>query len=180
VIVMIASTVVFGRVIFEIALVAPGILKTTALPLLLMGGYMALISAVTFLLAERRAGKPAEREPPSNLTAAIIFGLLYAAVLIGVAAAKEHYGNSGLYTVAALSGLTDMDAITLSSAQLIKSGGLEADTGWRLILVGSMSNIVFKAGVVAVLGSPRLLGRIAVVFALSIAGGAALFAFWPR
>ena len=113
------------------------------------------------------------------MIAAIVFGLLYTAVLLGVAGAKKYFGDAGLYTVAALSGLTDMDAITLTAAQMIQSGRIEADTGWRLILVGAMSNILFKAGVVALLGTPRLLASIAAAFLLTMAGGGALLAFWP-
>ena len=48
--------------------------------------------------------------------------LLYAVVLVAVAAARDHFGQGGLYAVAALSGLTDMDAIMLSTTQLIHSG----------------------------------------------------------
>ena len=105
--------------------------------------------------------------------------MLYAAVLIGVAAAKEHFGRTGLYSVAVLSGLTDMDAITLSTAQLIEDGRMEVSTGWRLILVGAMSNLLFKGAVVALLGAPRLLGYVAASFGLSLAGGAAILAWWP-
>ena len=53
-----------------------------------------------------------------------------------VAAAKEHFGETGLFLVASLSGLTDVDAITLSTAQLIQSGHVSTDTGWRMILTG--------------------------------------------
>lgn len=46
----------------------------------------------------------------------ILFGGLYGLVLISVAASKEHLPQSGLYVIAALSGLADLDAITLSTA----------------------------------------------------------------
>jgi uncharacterized membrane protein (DUF4010 family) len=72
-----------------------------------------------------------------------------------------------------------MDAITLSTAQLFRSDQLEASTGWRLILVGAMANIVFKGGVVAAVGQRRLLGRIAVGFGVSIGVGVLLLLFWP-
>jgi uncharacterized membrane protein (DUF4010 family) len=64
--------------------------------------------------------------------------------------------------IAALSGLTDMDAITLSTARLVQAGaennGLSATDGWRLIVIAAMSNLTFKVGLVAVSGSRRLLG----------------------
>jgi uncharacterized membrane protein (DUF4010 family) len=84
-----------------------------------------------------------------------------------------------MYAVAAISGLTDMDAITLSTAQLVQAGKIQADTGWRMILIGAMSNLFFKAGAVALLGSRAMLKRVAIVFALSLAGGAGILLFWP-
>lgn len=179
VIIVIASTVVFGRVLFEIAVVAPGIFWQAAPPLVWMAVYMALISAVAFFFTRRQTIEVAKHAPPSNLVAAIVFGLLYAVVLFGVAVARRHFGDAGLYTVAFVSGLTDMDAITISSAQMIQAGRVSPETGWRLILVGALSNILFKAVAVAFLGSRQLAGRVAVLFALSMAGGIALIFFWP-
>jgi uncharacterized membrane protein (DUF4010 family) len=122
---------------------------------------------------------PGPDEPPSSIRSAIVFALLYAVVLFGVAAANEHFGQQGLFGVAAISGLTDMDAITLSMAELVGSGDVEATMGWRLILTGGLANLVFKAGVVAVLGSRRMFGLVALAFGLSIVAGSLLIWLWP-
>jgi len=60
---------------------------------------------------------------PFSLTAAVQFGVLFAAVLLVVAAAERYFPGQGYYIVAALAGLTDVDAITLSMAGLARSGG---------------------------------------------------------
>jgi uncharacterized membrane protein (DUF4010 family) len=178
VVVMIASTIVFCRVLFEVWLVAPGILPEIYAPMLVMMLFTALVSAV-FYFAVR--GEKAEAPIPggNQLRAAMVFGALYAIVLLGIAAAKDTLGQQGLYLVAAVSGLTDMDAITLSTAQLVKTGEIASDTGWRLILVGFMSNMVFKAGVVGVLGTRRMFATVCLLFGVVIAGGAALVLLWP-
>jgi len=178
-VIMIASTVVFGRVAIEVALVAPSIVSAVLPPLAVMMGLMALVSAGLYLFRRGEAAEVPAGEDPSDLKAAIIFGLLYAVIIFAVAVAKEHFGNRGLYTVAALSGLTDMDAITLSTAQLVKTGKLPVDIGWRMIVLGGLSNLVFKGAAVALLGHRRLLGRIAVVFGIALAGGVLLLALWP-
>lgn len=179
-VIVIASTVVFGRVLFEIAVVAPGLLAQVAPPLAAMMAWMVVVSAATFWTSRADLGRSGEDEAPKDLKAAVIFGALYAGVLIAVAAVEDRFGHAALYGVAALSGLTDMDAITLSSAQLMKDGTVEVATGWRLILVGGMANLVFKAGAAAVLGTGELARRIVVPFGISLAGGAALLALWPR
>ncbi len=179
VVVMIAATIVFLRLGFEIFLVAPDALAALAWPLAAMTGWMALVTAGMLL-----AGRGQHTEAPvegraAELKVAIVFGVLYAVILFAVAAARQHFGQAGMYSVAALSGLTDMDAITLSTAQLVQVGKIQVDTGWRMILIGAMSNLVFKAGAVALLGSRAMLKRVAIVFALSLAGGLAILLFWP-
>lgn len=178
VMILIASAVVFLRVLFEIAIVVPGRAVTMGGPLLVM---FLLMLAVAWGAWRRERPAPTAHmaaEPGSDLRAAILFGLLYAAVLFAVAAARERFGTSGLYAVAALSGLTDMDAITLSTAQLVEAQRLEAATAWRLILVAAMANLVFKGIAVFALGSRGLARRIAAGFAISLAGGALILLFW--
>ena len=180
VVIVIASTVVFGRVLFEVAIITPAQLGAIAPPLIAMMFVMVALSAVSYLTSRtsfERAEQ--EQEPPSELGAAIVFGLLYAAVLLGVAAAKANFGESGMYVVAGLSGLTDMDAITLSTSQLVRSGDLGVATGWRLILVGALANLVFKGAIVVVLGTRKLASRVLTLFGLGMAAGIALLLLWP-
>jgi uncharacterized membrane protein (DUF4010 family) len=178
-VILIASTVVFARVLFEITLVAPDLLSVAGPPLILMMTFMGVLCAVAYVRSRHELIQPPEHEPPSERTAAIIFGLLYAAVILAVAAAKEHLGDRALYVVAGLSGLTDVDAITLSTAQLVNAGRLEADSAWRLVLVGAMANLAFKGVVAGSLGHRRLARRVAVLFSLSLAFGAVLLFTWP-
>jgi uncharacterized membrane protein (DUF4010 family) len=111
---------------------------------------------------------------PAELPAALIFAVIYAVVKFAVAAVNHYLDDSWLYLVALVSGLTDVDAITLSTSRLVEKGRIEADTGWRLILVGAMANLVFKGGICAVLGGRRLTLYIGVMFGASIVLGTVL------
>lgn len=178
-VVLVSMPVVLVRVIVEVAVVAPEILPVTLPPL----GFQLVLMTGVVALSFRRCGDltPAtgERHPPSDLRAAIGFGLLYMVVLIGVAAARDWFGDRGLYAVAAISGLTDMDAITLSSAQLVKAGQLEVGKCWRAILVGATANFCFKYGVIIALGHARLARLTLLPYAISFVGGIALIVLWP-
>src|SRR5690606_39343707 len=68
----------------------------------------------------------------------------YALILFTVAAAKDYFGESGLYVISIISGLTTVDAITLSLSHSLNSGELEVRLAWKLILVDSLSNLAFK------------------------------------
>ena len=53
------------------------------------------------------------------------------------------------------------------------------EEGWRLILTASLANLVFKAGVVGLIGHRRLLGKIAMLFSIPLVGGLLLIFLWP-
>lgn len=172
-----ASAVVFGRVLVEILLVAPGVFADTAPPVAAMMAFMAVLA----YWAQRRPDSSEEEAVPataSGMRSAIIFGALYAIVLLAVALAKTYFGDRGLYVVAALSGLTDMDAITLSTVQLIRTGSLDAVVGRQLILIGALANLVFKAGIVWTVAPRPLAKRVAKYFAAAFVAGGLILAFW--
>jgi len=177
IVIMIASTVVYVRILIEIAVVAPDFLKAVALPIaVLMGLTLAPGLVVWFRVREQSVAMP-EQENPTQLKSAVVFGLMYALVLFALAAARHYQGavgGEGLYVVAGLSGLTDMDAITLSTARMFKDAALDPADGWRLIVVAAMANLVFKATMAGVLGGRVLLQKIAILFAFPMAGGLAM------
>ncbi len=177
IVVCLSAGVVFFRVMLEIAVAAPGFLAAAALPFGALLGLFLLLAALLWTRHSREPEPIAPHENPSELKPALLFGLLYGVVLFATAAAREYFGISGLYTVSALSGLTDVDAITLSTAQLVRTAQLDPAIGWRLILVALLSNLLFKGGAIAVLGSRRLLARIAGPFLLALAVGALLLVF---
>jgi uncharacterized membrane protein (DUF4010 family) len=180
-VIIVASAVSFARVIVEIAVVAPHLLRATAPPLAMMLVWMAVLSAAAHVLArDDRDGKLPQTGNPAELKSALLFGLLYAIVILVVAFVKNRFGDRGLYPVAIVSGLTDMDAITLSTANLAKDGRLDAATTWRVVLLAALSNMVFKGVAAMSLGSPALRARIATFFGLALLGGLTILLLWPQ
>ncbi len=167
IVVLIASTVVFARLLLEMLAVAPALFAAAVLPFALMLLTLAALSGLLWLRSRDESNVMPEQENPSELKSAVFFGVLYAVVLFAAAAVKERFGSSGLYVVAALSGLTDVDAITLSTAQMVNAERLAADSGWRVILVAALSNLLFKAGAVAALGHRRLFLLIAAAYGVA-------------
>jgi uncharacterized membrane protein (DUF4010 family) len=178
-VVMIASTVVFVRVLVEIAVVAPRSFGALAPPILAMLGVGVALSAAVWITGRHEKPDLPEAENPAELRSALVFGALYAGVLLAVAFARDRFGTSGVYGVAALSGLADMDALTLSTSRLVGGGQLVPNDGWRAILLGALSNLAFKGGIVAFLGSRALLARIVLLFGAAVASGAAIWFLFP-
>ena len=178
-VVMIASGIVFVRVLAEIAVVAPAHFGRIAPPLVAMLILAAGIAVFLYFHTRNHRAVMAEHGNPADLRTAIIFGSLYAVVVFAVAWTNAEFGDRGLYLVALVSGLTDMDAITLSTSQLVGQDRLDTQTAWRMIRVASLANLVFKGALVAILGSRELLRRVAGAFGVMIVAGGALFWFWP-
>jgi uncharacterized membrane protein (DUF4010 family) len=139
-------------------------------PLLVPFGAMtiATLAAAFFCLRRGRSEEPAAAgevvlKNPFSLTSAVKFGLLFAAVLIVVAAAERYLPSQGYYLVAALAGLTDVDAITLSMAGLARNGGVDVRTVVGALVVAALANTVVKCGMVVAAASPRLRRSIVTV-----------------
>ncbi len=178
-VIMIAACISLVRVIVEIAAVASGSFAAMAPPLAVLLVVCVGISAVMAFTNRGKETPMPEQENPAEFKPAFIFAALYALVLLAVAAAKDHFGSAGLYIVGIISGLTDMDAITISTAQLADDGSVETDTAWRTIVIAAMANFVFKFGTVAALGTRALTIRVAVAFTGVLICGGLILWLWP-
>ena len=178
IIIWLASGVVYVRILIEIAAVAPGFLRTAAVPVLVVLGVVAVTAILMWNDQDPAAGSALEPRNPTQLRAAVAFGGLYAIILLAVAAAEASFGNAGLYATALLSGLTDIDAITLSTSRLVAGGRLDEDVAWRLILAASLSNLAFKLGVAWVLGGAKLARRLGAVTSAVTVVVVGLIVFW--
>jgi uncharacterized membrane protein (DUF4010 family) len=179
-VILIASAVSYLRVLIEVSLFAPSNLPALLPPLAAALVWVGTTAALAFLFFR---GGHEEMPPPANpaeLKSALIFGIIYAVVTLAVAAVKQQFGSTGLYVVAALSGLTDMDAITLSLARMVEGNHLEPDNAWRLILAASLSNFLFKGIAATFLGGWRLGLRLAPFFGVALLGGLLLICLWPK
>lgn len=179
VVVWIASGVVFVRVMLEIGAVAPSFLPIAAGPLAIMLALFLVLATFAWKSGTTPSDMPIEPGNPTELQPAVLFGAIYAVVIFFVAAAQDLLGDAGLYAVAAVSGLTDVDALTLSTSRLVATDRLSPDTGWRLVIVAVLSNLVFKLVLAASLGSRSFARRLGVLGGIAIAVGVGILFVWP-
>jgi uncharacterized membrane protein (DUF4010 family) len=152
--VILASTVMFVRVVVIVAVVNPGLRGEVALPMGLatLGGAAACL---VLWLRSGRARAPAQEiafSNPFDLVAALEFSLLFAVILLGSKAAATHLGTAGTYAAGLVAGATDVDAITLSMAKLADGGPLTQRVAATTIFLGTASNTLVKGLMAAVAG----------------------------
>jgi len=178
-IILIASGVAAARVMVEVAVAAGRAGEHMLPPLGVLLALIAVVACVVFAVAEKPDAEKSDQSNPAQLKSAILFGALYAVILLVTAAAKEIAGSEALYAVAVVSGFVDVDAITLSTSRLAATGKIEADTAWRLIAIATLANVVFKTGLAFALGSAALFARLILPVGTILAGGAILALAWP-
>ena len=96
---------------------------------------------------------------PTEIRTALTFGGLYALILVLSAWLQDVAGNRGIYLLALASGLTDVDAITLSSLRMFSMEKLTAAQTITAITLATLSNLAFKTGLVVVIGGAALARR---------------------
>lgn len=180
--VVIASTVMAGRIAALVVAVDPSLLKVLWIPLVAMG--LTGVLAALFLWRKSRyygqTGAGLEIRNPFRLSTVLTFGAAYAVVLFLVKAGQAFLPTGSTTAVAALSGLTQIDAITLSMAKLTREGTAASHAAAALVVVGALSNTVSKAVIAAVLGHPRLRPPVFLGLGLVFAAGAATLPFLLR
>jgi uncharacterized membrane protein (DUF4010 family) len=170
-VIVIASMVVLLRLLVLSAIVAYGTLP--GLFPVLAGGF--LFGLIVALYNWRKMDKVTElnipeTSNPAELHTAIGFGLLYVVVLLVAAWMEALAGSRGLYVVALVSGLTDVDAITLSSLRLFNLGQLSEHQTVTAIALAFISNIAFKFGMVVFIGGWNLAKLVATGFVAMACG----------
>lgn len=170
---IIASWVVsLIRMMAVASIIAPALFVPLVLPIV---AAVVVLFAVGTLLNQRAA---AEQEAPQfalanpfELGEVLRFGLLLAAIMLAAKLLLRGFGESGLLPLAAITGLADVDPITLSVARMMGTA-LTPQGAALAVLVAGGSNIVAKAGVALGVGGWRHGVPIALAGTLAIAAGA--------
>ncbi len=176
--VFIAWLIMVGRMGVLLAVTNPALARHAALPLTVFGLATAGAAVWTFL-SSRRAGLAGAQKAgevplknPFRLTSAIKFAALFAVVLLLVKGAQHYFPGGGIYVVATLAGMTDVDAITLSMADFARHGG-DPTQAVRAALLAAATNTAVKAGLVAVVAGGVMWRQILLGSAVILAAAAA-------
>src|SRR5512136_62958 len=175
--ILLAWTVMFFRVLIAVAVVNVALAQRLGIGI----GLMALVSlgmcAWLWWRGRTQARGTVKSGPnPFELSEAIKFGLMFGVITFAAKAAEAFWGSAGLYLAGALAGLTDVDAISLSMANLALANPANASLAGRTILIAVLSNTLVKSGMIVSMAAPQLRNRMLPLAALVLgAGGVAVF-----
>ncbi|WP_020406030.1 MgtC/SapB family protein [Hahella ganghwensis] len=170
--ILIACATMFPRLWF-ILYVVNSALAWQLLPILAVMGVFTYIPAFIFWSRQTQVqvAQPSLKQNPLELTSALLFGIILLLILLLSHALRDTFGNQGVYILSALSGLTDVDAISLTLARMSKAAdGLTVSAASWGILIAAIANSLVKGGLAWSVGKTGLGGRVLgamIVVALS-------------
>ena len=171
--IILATTVMYWRLLVIIAVFDPPLASMLAPPLLGLSVLGLAAAAGRYWIGSTRRESAVQKAAPRNpleLVAAVTFAALFVAVSIASSWAVLRFGTTGIYVLAAIVGVSDIDPFVLSLAQH-GAGAVSVHAGVIAILLATSSNNVLKAVYAAVYsGGRRLLGPVVALLGLAAAG----------
>lgn len=145
------------RLLLEVAVVERSLVGLVWLPLAILGA-VPLLAALA-MASRARAGEAAPQvalRNPLDLEAALLYGAILTALFLAVHVVKEWFGEAGVYGLAALSGVADVDAIAISLANGVGDQALDEMIAARGIVIAALVNTLVKAAIASVIGGRSL------------------------
>lgn len=172
-----ACGVMFLRMTLIAVSLQPALGRALAAPLLAAG--LTLLALA--LLQWRRLGAPwqrsrspqdaapgpSEEAPPFDLSVALGFAAFLGAMAVLGRGAHDLFGTTGLYGLAMVSGLADVDAILITLARMQATGALPLGAALLATLLAAATNQASKAGIAWMTGGAVLGQRVVVGYALA-------------
>ncbi|MGM0654574.1 MAG: MgtC/SapB family protein [Thermodesulfobacteriota bacterium] len=179
--ILLASAIMFPRLLLEIAIVNQAMLKKIALPIGIMG-ITGIILALYFSLKRKKENPEnttsMQLANPFCLKSAITFGAIFSTILVLTRLATVYLGDQWLPVVSVISGLVDVDAIAFSLSDAQKAGIISLDWASLNLVIGAISNTLVKLFYVFTLGDRRLFRQLAISFIIVCISGIIIVAFY--
>ncbi|ARR43940.1 hypothetical protein CAY59_06000 [Vibrio campbellii] len=118
--------------------------------------------------------QPNKQTNPLALQSALFFGVVLAVIMLLSHALSDLFGSAGVLILSMLSGITDVDAISLALGRQ-STQTLSVETAALGILIAASVNTVVKMGMVVAIGDKALWRRVAPVMVGCVLSGAILF-----
>jgi uncharacterized membrane protein (DUF4010 family) len=172
--VVLAASTSFLRMALMLAVAGPQLLPGV-LPVLLAMSAVSLALGMLRHHPQVAAGGTHEFDNPLTMRFAFGFAALYAAVLMIVAAAREHLGEGALYATSAFAALIGTDAPSLSLARLNGDGHVALAVAVTGVIVVSIAATLGKIAITASVARGPFALRVGSSLAITAAAGGAVF-----
>lgn len=169
--ILLACTTMFPRMLLVAGALDPSLFRPLALPVAVMSLATA-VPALRYWHARSSAAVDATSpmRNPLELRSAIAFGLILAIVMLLGKALEARFGHTGIFALAAASGVADVDAITLSLADMSREN-LDPRIAVGGMVIAAAVNSVAKGAIASVVGGREIGFRVGLPLLASAVAG---------
>ncbi|MFP3982599.1 MAG: MgtC/SapB family protein [Desulfurivibrionaceae bacterium] len=169
-----ACATMFPRMLLLATVLNPGLFKVLLPPLAVMAIITFLAAFIMWRLAQvKKTEHKMELSNPFQLGMALKFGTMLALIMILARVLRDYAGKTGIYLLAAVSGVSNVDAITLSLGQMGSEEIMPSVAALALIIAAAV-NSFFKAGISLVVGERALALRVGLPLTFAAIAGIGL------
>ncbi|MDD5360129.1 MAG: MgtC/SapB family protein [Sulfurovaceae bacterium] len=167
--IMLASSVMIIRIGLILFTFNSNLAKIIIAPLLI--GLIAGLGYILFVYSkidkDQNISSEIEFKNPYDFKEALFMGVVFGFVLALVELTDRYSGSYGVYAISFLSGISDVDAITLSLSSL-SNNGLNLEVAYVAVIIALVSNTIAKLGLVFFLGNKTIFKEVLIYYFISI------------
>lgn len=170
--VILACSTMFPRVLLEVLIINPDLLSRLVVVMGSMAGAGFIFCAVLWKKSgKEKSGEVAYRNPFS-IGLAVKFGVIFAVIVFISRLSEVLFGDSGIYAISVLTGLSDVDPMTLTMSQISRDDPTKLNQATIAITLAAFANTAMKAAMAVILGSKRFRKLVLLGFGIVLAAGA--------
>jgi uncharacterized membrane protein (DUF4010 family) len=166
-----AAATMVPRLAIEIATVNWALLADLWPTLAAVAIVPAVGGFVVLLRHERGGDATIDLANPLQLKTALIFGALLSVLFVASEGLQLWLGEGGIYAMAAITGIADVDAVTIALAESAARGTLAPEAAQRAIVLAVLVNTAAKAVLAATIGGPPMLRSATVLLGCALTAG---------
>lgn len=175
--VLLACSTMFPRVLVEVAVINSSLLPGLFVTLGTMAAAGFISCFIIWKITGREKTDDVPLSNPFSIMPAVKFGLLYAVIVLITRFISITAGDSGVYIVSVLSGMTDVDAITLTMSNLSRNNPDKLHQATVAITLAAFSNTILKFVMAFAIGSRKFRYGVAAGFGIILCSGIAALVF---
>jgi uncharacterized membrane protein (DUF4010 family) len=172
---VLASSTMFLRVLFEVFVLNNELIPVLVIPLILMSA-IGFVWVIMFWKSKEEVSAKIDLKSPFTLKPALTFGIIFAIIIFITKFAERYFGSSGIYVSSFLSGLADVDAVTISMSKFAKTE-ISNMVAINSIVIACIANTLTKLFISYFFGSKKFFKKISFILGLIILIGITLLIF---
>jgi uncharacterized membrane protein (DUF4010 family) len=169
--VILACSTMFPRILLEVFVINAALVRGLGVVMGMMASAGFLFCLVIWKKSGKEKGEEIPHRNPFNILPAFKFGLIFAVIVLIARISEVIAGDSGVYIISVLTGLSDVDPITLTMSQISRDDPSKLNQATVAITLAAFTNTAMKAGLACFLGSKRFRLTVLIGFGVILCAG---------